>query len=237
MPPTKGVALVTHLTGTAGPEIVLALELQGFQVVANGKEEDLLMIGAGESVMAVEFDPSIEASVRDRVAGLVDIFGGIDVLVNNPNAWADAALDEITEAMWAEVIQKNVKSTFYCSRAVAKAMEARERGRIINVTSSAGLTGAHTPFAVSCAGMMSLTRSMAIELAPKVRVNCIATGLLDEPWIDEAGTDFRQSLESKVPLGRLCHPADVADLVGYLAVGGDFFTGQTFILDGGETRS
>ena len=67
-------------------------------------------------------------------------------------------------------------------------------------------------------------------------MNCVATGLLDEPWIDEAGEDFRKSLESKVPLARLCQPADVAEFVTYLASGGDFFTGQTFVLDGGELR-
>jgi 3-oxoacyl-[acyl-carrier protein] reductase len=232
----SAVALVTSWLGTAGPEIVVALERAGFQVLANTTEEDLLMAGAGQNVMAVEFDPSIEGSVRERLGAVVSIFGGIDVLVNNPLAWADAALDEITEAMWAEVIAKNVKSTFYCSRIVANMMQARGGGRIINVTSSAGLTGAHTPFAVSCAGVMSLTRSMAIELAPAIRVNCVATGLLDEPWIDDAGEEFRRSLESKVPLNRLCQPADVAEFVAYLANGGDFFTGQTFVLDGGEIR-
>lgn len=230
------MALVTAWEGTAGPEIVLALERQGFQVVANATEEDLVTAGAGQDVMAIEFDPSIEGSVRERIGGLTAVFGGIDVVVNNPNAWADAALDEITEAMWAELIQKNLKSTFYCSRAAVAAMASRGGGRIINLTSTAGFTGAHTPFAVSCAGVMSLTRSMAIELAPQIRVNCVAIGLLDEPWIDEAGADFRQSLESKVPLARLCRPADVAEFVGYLAGGGDFFTGQTFVLDGGETR-
>src|SRR5581483_10794968 len=105
---------------------------------------------------------------------------------------------------------------------------------IINVTSTAGMTGAHTPFAVSCASIMSLTRSLAIELAPKVRVNAVATGILDEPWIDEAG--LRKSLESKIPLSRLCRTKDVAEFVTFLAVGAEFCTGQTFVVDGGEVR-
>lgn len=230
------VALVTHWNGTAGPECVLALEQQGFHVVANASEQELLAAGAGRAVTSLEFDPSIEGRVRDCLARIADGFGRLDVLVNNPLAWADAALDEITEAMWAEVISQNMKATFYCSRAAAPIIVASGGGRIINVTSSAGLSGAHTPFAVSCAGVMSLTRSMAVELAPAVRVNCIAAGLLDEPWIDDAGPDFRRSLESKIPLGRLCAPADVAELVAWLSSGGDFLTGQTFVLDGGELR-
>lgn len=195
-----------------------------------------MAIGAGRGVTSLQFDPSIEGRVRDCMARIAEAFGGLHVLVNNPLAWADAALDEITEAMWAEVISQNMKATFYCSRAAAPMMVAGGGGRIINITSSAGLSGAHTPFAVSCAGVLSLTRSMAVELAPAVRVNAIAAGLLDEPWIDDAGADFRRSLESKIPLNRLCQPADVADLVAYLATGGDFLTGQTLVLDGGELR-
>lgn len=230
------VALVTHFDGTAGPECVLALEQAGFQVIANASEQDLLDIGAGRTVASLEFDPSIEGTVRERMARISQELGGIDVLVCNPSAWADAALDEITEAMWAEVISKNVKSTFYCARAAAPLMVARGGGRIICVTSTAGLSGAHTPFAVSCAGVLSLTRSMAVELAPAIRVNSIACGLLDEPWIEEAGPEFRRSLESKIPLSRLCQPADVAELVTFLATGADFMTGQTLVLDGGELR-
>ena len=104
------------------------------------------------------------------------------------------------------------------------------------MSSTAGITGAHTPYAAACAAVMSLTRSMSIELAPHVRVNCLATGLLDEPWIDEAGPKLRASLEGKVPLNRLLQPVDIAEFVAFLSTGGDFFTGQTFILDGGEVR-
>ncbi len=228
------VAVVTELMGTAGIELVLALEQSGFRVIANATEAELLEIGAGENVMAVSFDTAMESNVRERFGALNDLFGGIDVVVNNALAWADAPVDEITEAIWAEVIQKNLKATFYASRAAIPGLLARGGGRIINITSSAGLTGAHTAYAAACAGIMSLTRSLAVELAPAIHVNCIATGLMDEPWIEEAGPDFRASLVSKVPLKRLCTAADVAEFVCFLAQGGDFFTGQVFVLDGGE---
>lgn len=230
------VAIVTQWDVTGGPEIVLALAEQGFQVVANTNEEQLLMAGAGENVMAVQFDAEHEASVLQKFGGIVQALGRVDVLVNNPAAWNDAPLAEITEAMWAEVLSQNLKSTFYCSRAVAPLMVAAGAGRIINVTSTAGLTGAHTPFAVSCAGIISLTRSMATELSPQVRVNCIATGLMDEPWIEEAGPEFRQSLVSKIPLGRLCRPVDLAEMVVFLCTGADYLTSQIITLDGGEVR-
>lgn len=236
MPVGSPVAVVTHWDGTAGPHIVMALAEQGFQVVANTNEENLLMLGAEKNVLAVDFDPAHEASVREKLGGVVSLFGRLDVLINNPNVWNDAALPEITEAMWAEVLTQNLKSTFYCCRTASAAMTAAQAGCIVNVTSTAGLSGAHTQYAVSCAGVMSLTRSLAIELAPHVRVNCVAAGLLDEPWIDEAGPDFRQSLESKIPLARLCRAQDVAEFVTYLASGGGYFTGQIFSLDGGELR-
>jgi len=231
----KPVAIVTHWEGIAGLETVLYLAEKGFQVVANATEDQLLMAGAGAEVLSCEFDPTTETAVHEKFDVVLNMFGQIDVLVNNPLEWTDAALEEITETMWADVMNKNMKSTFYCSRAVAKPMLTAQRGRIINLTSTAGITGAHTPFAASCAAVMSLTRSLAIELAPHVQVNCIATGILDEPWVNEAGPEFRKALEEKVPLRRLCRASDVAALVHYLASDSSFFTAQTFSLDGGET--
>ena len=236
MPTDKPVAVVSHWSGLAGPQIVQGLEQAGFYVVVSAPEQELLMAGLGQSVLAVDFDPAFEPSVKKKMAEVFEDFGRVDVLVNNPLAWQDAALNDITESMWADTFTNNFKATFYMSRALAPAMVAQGAGRIINVSSSAGLSGAFTPYAAACAAVMSLTRSLSIEMAPHVRVNCIATGLLDEPWIDEAGPKLRASLEGKVPLNRLLQPVDVAEFVAFLATGGDFFTGQTFILDGGEIR-
>jgi 3-oxoacyl-[acyl-carrier protein] reductase len=220
------VAIVTHLDGLAGSAIVLALAHNGFEVFVPATEEELLMLGAGPNVHGVKFDPTMERTIVTSFEQITRSQQRLDVLVNNPNAWSDAALAEITETMWADVILQNFKAPFYCSRAAASALSASGEGRIINVTSTAGLSGAHTPYAAACAALISLTRSLALELSPDVRVNAVATGLLDEPWIDDAGPDFRKSIESKVPLARLCRPRDIAEVVTFLASGGDFLTGQ-----------
>ncbi|HEY3998254.1 MAG TPA: SDR family oxidoreductase, partial [Candidatus Xenobia bacterium] len=210
---------------------------QGFQVVVNGPRDEIALSNVVGSLSALPFDLVQEHAVREAMEEIREHFGKVDVLVNNQFLWDDAALAKTTDLMWSEVHDTNLKSVFYCTKAFAPGMDENGFGKIINVTSFSGVTGAHMAYAAACAGVLSLTRSLALELAPKVRVNAIAYGTMDEAWIDAEGPDFRKSLEKRVPLRRLCRPEDVADLVAYLALSGDFLTGQVIVLDGGESTS
>lgn len=232
------VALVTDWRGTAGPAICFALAQAGFALLINGPEDEILELQAVDTlarILAMPFDVADEKAVESTFATALEFMGRLDVLVNNIFVWNDAALSEISEEMWDEVLKVGLKGTFYCSRAAARVMQAQEYGKIIHVTSTSALTGAHTQYAASCAAIHSLTRSMARELAPFVRVNSLATGLMDEPWVDEGGPELREMLTKDIPLKRLCRGEDVAEAVAYLAAGADFMTGQMLVLDGGET--
>lgn len=231
------VAVVTQWSGLAGPAICEILAGQGFQVVVNGSRDLIALSDIPGSLSALPFDLVHEFSVVEAAKEVQEHFGRIDVLVNNATLWEDAALTELSDRMWSDVHDSNLKSFLYCTKAFAPMMTAAECGKIINVTGSPSVMVAHTAYAAACAGVVSLTRSLARELAPHVRVNAVACGMIDEPWIDAEGPEFRQMLVEKIPLRRLCRVDDVADLVAYLALSGDFMTGQVLTLDGGEGRS
>lgn len=232
------VAMVTDWRGTAGPAICFALAQAGFALLINGPEDEIFELQSVDTmarILAMPFDVADEKAVEAVFGTALEFMGRLDVLVNNIFVWNDAALTEITEEMWDEVLKVGLKGTFYCSRAAARVMQEQEHGKIIHVTSTSAMTGAHTQYAASCAAIHSLTRSMARELAPHVRVNSIATGLMDEPWVDEGGPELREMLTKDIPLKRLCRGEDVAEAVTYLAAGADFMTGQMLVIDGGET--
>lgn len=232
------VAMVTDWRGTAGPAICFALAQAGFALLINGPEDEIIELQSVDTmarILALPFDVADEKAVEANFGTALEFMGRLDVLVNNIFVWNDAALGDISEEMWDEVLKVGLKGTFYCSRAAARVMQAQEFGKIIHVTSTSAMTGAHTQFAASCAAIHSLTRSLARELAPHVRVNSIATGLMDEPWVDEGGPELREMLTKDIPLKRLCRGEDVAEAVSYLAAGADFMTGQMLVIDGGET--
>ncbi len=232
------VALIADWRGLAGPAISLALARCDYSLLINGPEDEIFSLQTGEfggKILALPFDYQDEQAVEHVFSAGIDIFGRVDILVNNIYRWNDAALGDITDEMWDEVLNHNLKGSFYVARAAARLMQALEYGKIINVTMTSAYTGAHTQFAASCAAIHSLTRSMARELAPLVRVNTVACGLVEEPWIQEGGPELREALTKSVPLGRLCQTEDVAEAVAYLATGADFMTGQMLVIDGGET--
>jgi 3-oxoacyl-[acyl-carrier protein] reductase len=233
------VAVITDWHGLAGPAICLQLARAGFSLFVNGPEDEVFElqsqdVGDGK-ILAMPFDPDQEDSVQQIFLAGLELFGRLDVLVNNYYAWNDAPLAEITDEMWNEVWRVNVRNTFNACRSAAPIMQAQEFGKIINVTTTSCLTGNHLQFAAASAALHSMTRSLARELAPAVRVNTVACGILDEPWIDEGGSELRQMLTKSIPLGRLCRTSDIADAVTFLASGADFMTGQMFVIDGGET--
>ena len=232
------VAVIGDWRGLAGPAIALQLARSGFSLLINGPEDEIFELQSQDvdgKILALPFNPAEEDSVQQVFLAGLEIFGRLDVLVNNFYAWNDAPLSDITDEMWTEVWQTNVKHAFRCCRSAAPIMQAQEFGKIINVTTTACVNGEGLQFAASAAALHSMTRTLAKELAPFVRVNTVACGTLDEPWIDEGGGDLRARLTKSIPLRRLCRTLDVAETVSYLAGAADYMTGQMLVLDGGET--
>ena len=197
------------------------------------------IIKDGGTAMAVQADVADLSQVNEMFVRVKQELGPVSILINNAGKtrFIDYKnLDEITDDIWDAIQDINVKGAFYCSRAAFRHMEPMESGCIVNIASIAGLTGrgSSIPYAVSKAGMIGLTKSMAIAMAPHVRVNAVAPGLVDTRWTD-GQDEFKKTSILQTPMGRNATADDVAEVVLSLTAAAGFVTGQILTIDGGRT--
>jgi meso-butanediol dehydrogenase/(S,S)-butanediol dehydrogenase/diacetyl reductase len=192
--------------------------------------------------------PAVEVIVSADVANPSEVaqaferidqhFGGLDILINNAGISIRHAFMDITPEEWRRVIETNLNGIFYAAQQAARRMLARKGGVIINMGSTNALTGYHyyADYNASKAGVVELTRSMALELGPGIRVNAVCPGFIMTPMQEAEYTpEMQQAFEMKVPLRRLGSPADVAALFAFLASDeASYISGQFFVIDGGE---
>lgn len=192
--------------------------------------------------------PAVEVIVCADVANTSEVaqaferidrhFGGLDILINNAGISIRHAFMDITPEEWRKVIDTNLNGIFYVAQQAARRMLAGKGGVIINMGSTNGLTGYHyyADYNASKAGVIELTRSMALELGPSIRVNAVCPGFIMTPMQEAEYTpEMRQAFGVKVPLGRLGSPAEVAALFAFLASDeAGYISGQFFVIDGGE---
>jgi len=183
-----------------------------------------------------------EVSDPDSVARAFDemdkLAGGVDILINNAGISIRHSFMDITPREWQTVIDINLNGVFYVAQQSAKRMLAQGGGVIVNMGSSNGLMGYHyyADYNASKAGVIELSRSMALELAPTIRVNAVCPGFIMTPMQEAEYTpEMRRAFENKVPLHKLGKPEDVAALFAFLSSDeAGFITGQYFVIDGGE---
>lgn len=187
---------------------------------------------------AVVADVAIPGEVVGAFSDLDDMWGGLDVLVNNAGISIRHPFLDITPAQWLEVIDVNLNGVFYVAQETARRMEKGNGGVILNMGSTNGLVGCHyyASYNASKAGVIELTRTMALELAPKIRVNAVCPGYILTPMQEAEYTgEMLEACKKRIPLGRMGSPEEVAALFAFLASDeAGFITGQHFVIDGGE---
>ena len=234
----RKVVLVTGGSRGIGAAIARVFAASGYQVAVNYRKSraDATKVAATFGGIAVKGDVGRDADAL--IDGVVKAYGRLDVLVNNagasdPKAWTDD-LDAVTDEMWDRILETDLRGTFRCSRAAARVME---KGKIINVTSIPALTGEREGivYSVAKAGVLGMTKSLAMMLAPRIQVNCMALGSVATGWVEWLPPALRKSYASAIPVARFGKPEEVGQLALFLATN-DWVTGQTYVLDGGESR-
>jgi pteridine reductase len=237
------VALVTGAARRVGAEIVTQLHAAGADVCIHYRHsaDDAGDLAARlnalrpDSAAAFRADLLDTASLPALVAEVSNWRGGLDILVNNASTFYPTPLGEITEAHWDDLVGSNFKAPLFLSQAAAASLRER-RGNIVNIVdihARRPLRG-HLVYGPAKAGLAMLTRALAKELAPDVRVNGISPGAILWPESDMSD-DTKASILEQVPLARAGAPADIAGCVLYLVRDATYVTGQIVAVDGGRS--
>jgi len=245
---SRQVALVTGGARRIGAAIVRRLHAEGFDIAlhfhASSAEATAL---AGElesrrrgSTLLLQTELSDFDRLPELIAATIGRFGRLDALVNNASAFFPTALGESTPAQWDALFAANARAPFFLSQAAAPHLRAT-RGAIVNLTDIYGERPlrAHAIYGMSKAALLQMTRALALELAPDVRVNAVSPGAI--LWPEASGTGAgkddaaKQAMLARTPLGRTGTPEEIAGAVRWLLCEATYTTGQVIRVDGGRT--
>ena len=238
------VALVTGGSRGIGRAIAVALAREGAKVAINfagnekaAEETKALVEQAGSEAILLKADVSDKDADAALIDTVIKTYGKIDILVNNAGITRDSLMLRMKEDDFDAVIDTNLRSVFYLTKAAAKSMMKKRTGRIINMSSVVGLTGnaGQVNYAAAKAGVLGITKSAAKELASRgITVNAVAPGFIETDMTDVLSDTVKESLLHDIPLKRMGEPKDVANAVLFLASDQSaYITGQVIHVDGG----
>ncbi len=246
---TDKQVLVTGSSRGIGFSIAKAFVAAGARVAINGRTSQSVSaamerLGDGARLVAAPGDIGTVPGCESVVKTANDAFGGLDILVNSAGVGSGRPIEDCDEAMWDDHVDVNLKGTFFCCRAALSELR-KSNGNIVNIASDAGLMGVPgiVVYCASKAGVVNMTRAMALEIAPDVRVNCVCPGYVDTDMIrrdhiekkdDPAAAE--QRMIDYAPMKRIATPAEISQGVLYLASSeARFVTGAALPIDGGAT--
>lgn len=245
--PHQRVAIVTGGAQGIGLGLTQALVAAGYRVAMfdlNDKAMAAVVDAAGpdaaQHLMGLRVDVTQSAQIRDAVAQITQQWKTPDVLVNNAGLTRDKRITKMSEEDWDIVLDVNLKSQFLCVREVVQGMIDQGHGRIINISSRAWLGGfGQSNYSAAKGGVVSLTRTLAIELAKHgITANAIAPGAIDTPILAPLSTEQIDRIKGTIPVGRLGRPDDIAHAVKMFASpDASYITGQTIYICGGRSLS
>ena len=226
-------ALVTGAGSGIGAAVARRLAAQGAEVIVADLSPEAVAdeLGAQPVVLDVRHEAEVEFAMAD-----------LDVLVNCAGIGSTTNAPETTLEVWENVFAVNARGTFLCCKYAIPGMAARGGGSIVNMASVAGLVGLRNraAYCASKGAVISLTRALAVDhVGDGIRVNAVAPGTVDSPWVRRLVEDVGESLDAlraRQPMGRLGTPEEIADAVVYLAAA-EFVTGSVLVIDGGLTAA
>ena len=248
----KKSALVTGAATGIGRSAVLALARAGFDVAINysrseaeARKTEGEARKAGAKTLLAKCDVSDEAAVREMIREIKRAFGRLDVLINNAGttaSWKPRDLDSLSLEDWDRVFAVNVRGLFQVTRAAVPLLK-ESKGCIVNTASIVGLRPGPQPlpYAAAKAAVVNLTRTLAWNLGPEIRVNAVAPGWMEGDWMRRMLRDKYEDLMGKrakaTPLGRVVTADDVAETMMTLIESNRFITGEVIVIDGGFSSS
>ncbi|MGH7602030.1 MAG: SDR family NAD(P)-dependent oxidoreductase, partial [bacterium] len=196
------------------------------------------IVKSGGNAAAFQADVGNFAETEKMVAAVLQQFGQIDILVNNAGIWTYGAIDTMSEDVWDETMDANLKSIYNCCRLVVPHMKVRRSGKIINIASTAGQRGEalHSHYAATKGAVISFTKSLAPELAPhNILVNCVAPGWVATDMSDATIVEEGEKITGLIPLGRPGKAEEIAGAILFLASDlASYITGEILNVNGGN---